>query len=413
MPWYSPGIFPVRTWIHAPNAETLRKRWRMLMAETDPDKQADLFRKGRDASLDKAKKPLPGPDVHHASGSIRANHGSEPRPVRVGYGSFDRQWILPDSRLMEMPRPDLWAARVPGQVFVIEQHMQQISDGPGIVVSALIPDFHYFNVRGGRTLPFLYPDQTPNLAPGLTTALTRALDHEVTAPAVLAYIAGVVSHPGYTQTFADELTTPGIHVPFTTDPILWDQAVKLGNQVIWLQTYGAAFSSPDRPQANVRLPVGDPRHRCVPSRSHRCQNQSPTTLSATCWPWATAISLPVRPEVMEYTVGGRNIFKSWFDHRKKEPGGRKGSELDHEYPGTWDADWTTEAIDLLTVLTRLVELEPAQADVLTRILAGDLISMDELAKSGNRWPASQQDRKPRFGYNSLRPVEPSANQELW
>ena len=82
---------------------------------------------------------------------------------------------------------------MPGQVFVIEQHMQQISDGPGIVVFALIPDFHYFNARGGRTLPFLYPDKTPNLAPGLrATALTRALDHEVTAPAVLAYIAGVV-----------------------------------------------------------------------------------------------------------------------------------------------------------------------------------------------------------------------------
>ena len=76
---------------------------------------------------------------------------------------------------------------------------------------------------------------------------------------VLAYIAGIVSHPAYTQTFADELTTPGIRVPFTTDPALWDQAVKLGNQVIWLQTYGAAFSSPDRPQANVRLPAGDPR----------------------------------------------------------------------------------------------------------------------------------------------------------
>ena len=33
-------------------------------------------------------------------------------------------------------------------------------------------------------------------------------------------------------------------VGFTTDPALWDQAVRLGNQVIWLQTYGATFSSP-------------------------------------------------------------------------------------------------------------------------------------------------------------------------
>jgi hypothetical protein len=72
-------------------------------------------------------------------------------------------------------------------------------------------------------------------------------------------------------------------------------------------------------------------------------------------------SAPVRPEVVEYTVGGRNIFKSWFDYRKKDPGGRRVSPLDRLYPTEWDPDWTTEAIGLLTVLTRLVELEPAQA----------------------------------------------------
>ena len=119
----------------------------MLLAETDPKVQEDMFRKSHDATLDKAQKPLPGLDVHHASGSIRLDHGSEPRPVRIGYRAFDRQWILPDSRLMDRARPDLWAARVPGQVFVIEQHVHEISDGPGIVVSALVPDFDYFNAQ--------------------------------------------------------------------------------------------------------------------------------------------------------------------------------------------------------------------------------------------------------------------------
>ena len=45
---------------------------------------------------------------------------------------------------------------------------------------------------------------------------------------MLAYIAAIVAHPAYTQTFADELTTPGIRVPFTTDPELWTEAVRLG-----------------------------------------------------------------------------------------------------------------------------------------------------------------------------------------
>jgi type ISP restriction-modification system protein len=105
--------------------------------------------------------------------------------------------------------------------------------------------------------------------------------------------------------------------------------------------------------------------------------------------------------VVEYTVGGRNVFKSWFDYRKKEPGGRRLSPLDHIYPTTWDPDWTTEAIDLLTVLTRLVELEPAQEELLSRVVAGDLLTMNVLRTAGTGWPVSTQDRKPRFSYKSL------------
>ncbi len=111
---------------------------------------------------------------------------------------------------------------------------------------------------------------------------------------------------------------------------------------------------------------------------------------------------PVRPEVIAYTVGGRNVLKSWFDYRKKEPGGRRVSPLDHIYPTEWDPDWTTEAIDLLPVLTRLVALEPPQANVLSRVLAGDLLSLNDLLAAGTRWPVTQHDRKPRFSYNSLR-----------
>ena len=131
MPWYSPGVFPTRTWVYAPNAETLRRRWRTLLGETDPQAQSEMFKEGRDATMDKGKTPLPGSDTHHAfSGSLRLDHVTQPHPIRVGYRSFDRQWILPDSRLMDMPRRDLWAARIPGQVFVVELHTETISAGP-------------------------------------------------------------------------------------------------------------------------------------------------------------------------------------------------------------------------------------------------------------------------------------------
>lgn len=268
----------------------------------------------------------------------------------------------------------------------------------------------YFNVRGGRALPYLHPDGTPNTAYGLTSVLSGAIGEEVSDADVLAYIAALVAHPAYTQTFTDELTTPGIRVPFTADPKLWAEAVKLGRQVIWLHTYGAAFTGPDRPHDDVRLLAGDTRQPLCTKPITSMPDSITYDATRSTLVVGDGEFAPVRRELVDYAVGGRNVFKSWFDYRKKEPGGRKVSPLDHIYPTEWDPDWTTEAIDLLTVLTRLVELEPAQAEVLDRVLAGDLLSMDDMRTAGTRWPMSQQDRKPRFSYHSLRPVEPSDDQ---
>ena len=103
-----------------------------------------------DATLDKTKQPLPGTDTYRGTTtSVRSDGSAGPWPVRVGYRSLDRQWILPDSRLLDRPRRDLWAARIPGQIFVTEQHTQTIGPGPGIALSALIPDFDHFKGSGG------------------------------------------------------------------------------------------------------------------------------------------------------------------------------------------------------------------------------------------------------------------------
>jgi len=222
----------------------------------------------------------------------------------------------------------------------------------------------------------------------------------------------VVASPAFTEAFADQLTTPGIRVPITADPTLWARAVALGQQVIWLHTYGEAFSGPGRPRGDIRLP---------PSGNIRILCKKPVTAMPEIMSYDSRVQTitigdgefgPVRRSVWDYAVGGKNVVKSWFNYRKKDPGGKKTSPLDYIHVAAWDPDWTTEFIDLLTVLDRLVELEPSQAAVLQSVLAGDLISIDGLAASGTRWPTSQSDRKPRFSYDSLRREEPQANHEL-
>lgn len=48
------------------------------------------------------------------------------------------------------------------------------------------------------------------------------------------------------------------------------------------------------------------------------------------------------------------------------------------------AEYTAELMNVLNVLGWLVELEPAQDDLLTRICAGPLIAADDLAAAGTR-----------------------------
>ena len=138
----------------------------------------------------------------------------------------------------------------------------------------------------------------------------------------------------------------------------------------------------------MRLPAGDPRQPLCTKPITSMPESITYDAARSTLVVGDGEFAPVRREVMEYTVGGRNVFKSWFDYRKKEPGGRRMSPLDHIYPTEWDPDWTTEAIDLLTVLTRLVELEPTQADLLNHVLAGDLLTMNDLRTAGTRWPVS-------------------------
>ncbi|WP_152989872.1 type ISP restriction/modification enzyme [Frankia sp. ACN1ag] len=106
---------------------------------------------------------------------------------------------------------------------------------------------------------------------------------------------------------------------------------------------------------------------------------------------------PVSQEAIKYAVGGKEIVKSWFNYRKKEPGGRRATPLDDINPTAWNPDWTTELIDLLTVITRLIDLEPLQADLLTHVLAGPVQTYKSLQVGGTRWPSEQKDRRPRRG----------------
>lgn len=91
---------------------------------------------------------------------------------------------------------------------------------------------------------------------------------------------------------------------------------------------------------------------------------------------------PVPTAVWRYDVGGKPVLRQWFAYRKREPGGRVTSPLDLIVADRWSHEDTVELRELLSVLRRLTDLAPTQAELLDQACAGPLITIDELTLAG-------------------------------
>jgi hypothetical protein len=96
----------------------------------------------------------------------------------------------------------------------------------------------------------------------------------------------------------------------------------------------------------------------------------------------------VSPEVWAYEVSGKRVLVQWWSYRRKDrskpPMGdrRPPSELSNIQPDRWLPEYTSELLSVLRVLTRLVALEPAQENLLHRIVEGPTIDADALRAMG-------------------------------
>ncbi|MFF9867073.1 type ISP restriction/modification enzyme, partial [Streptomyces sp. NPDC013953] len=393
--WGSPGIKANRSWVNSPSRQVLKKRWARLIHENDLAKKAELFKETRDRSLDASRDPLPGQPEHTRELAVETNLA--PDLVRIAMRSFDRQWMISDSRVIDFARPALWEAMQPDQLFLNQQSSHEIETGPAIVATSLLPDTHHFNGRGGKIMPILHPDGTPNVHPRLLAYVAAELGiDDVTVHDLAAYTAAVAGHAGFTKRFAEELLTPGVRLPLTRDSALWHEAVQLGKRLLWASTYGERYADPEdgRPAGDVLFPLGDARRLRydqhvgteVPAEIRYAE------MTGTLHLGGGHVS-PVPAEVWHYDVGGMQIIKKWFGYRKANPNSRKSSPLDDLHVESWPADWSRELMELLSVLRRLVDLAPVQQDLLDRVLAAPTITTADLEKVGIL-PVPDKGRKP-------------------
>ena len=383
------GVMPGRTWIIAPDKETLERRWERLVIEKNAERREELFHphEGGDKTSTKASKVgLTGHEFR--SYSIASDTATAITPVRCAFRTFDRQWIIPDNRQINRPNPTLWKAWSARQIFLTAPEDQPVRPpGPAISFSSLVPDLHHFNGRGGRVYP-LWADAPPtqsNVRAEIVQTLATALGAPVTPEDVVAYIAAVMAHPAFTARFKADLVRPGLRVPLTADKALFDEAAALGREVVWLHCYGARFvdTAAGRPKGPPRLPENErptiPADGAIPGAPEPLPEIMDYDAPKRRLVIGKGFVDNVTPAMRNYEISGKNVLDQWFSYRRRDRtkpmiGDRRPpSPLEKIQPDGWLAEYTEDLLNLLNVLGRLVALEPRQADLLDRIVAGPLV----------------------------------------
>ncbi|MGW5461126.1 type ISP restriction/modification enzyme [Streptomyces sp. NPDC003996] len=356
MPWSVAPLRPGRTWPTAPDPGSLKARWEALLKAEGPDREA-LFEPTRARTPNSAVGQLPG----CSTGTERLARAEGPcaEPVRVLAAPFDEQWLIPDHRLIDAARPELWRVTDAQQVFAVESGDEHAP----LLVTSLLP-----TLRTGRVRP-LYRrpgGEEPNLAPGLTAHLADRLGASPAPVDVLSWILAAAA--------------PGLTVPLTDDPGLWSAGVEIGRRMLWLMRRdGERPKLPGGRRPYVRAPLP-----ARPLTLHYDQDEETLHVDE------GRIS-PVPPEAWEYEVAGVRVLESWFTTRTApaEPG-----TLAAIRPAGWPQAWTSELLELITVLALLAELRPQRAElkVTTAITATDLREAGVLpAPEASRRPASVLD----------------------
>ncbi len=391
-PWQQPGCKFGRTWPIAPAKELLEERWKRFTSAQLEERES-LFVTAK-----------AGRNIYTRVGDYRrladvtVDDRAQPI-VRYGFRSFDSQWAFNDPRMAKTDSPSLWQSYSDKQIYLSSLMTGRLGTGPCITVSAYVPDLHFFHGRGGKDIIPIFKDAKglkPNLTLGLAKRLASLLD--VTEPSpedIAAYVYAILSSVNFQDQFASALRTPGPRVPITADPKLWSEAVSLGNELLWLHTFGKRLRDPKQkrgisvPQVKGIAWLKPVSIMPLSSKSIVYDAASEALLIG------DGVLSGVSPPVWKYSVSGMPILRKWLGYRTHKGTGKAASSksaLDKIRPDAWHDEWNDELLDLVRVITLTIEKEPQQSDLLRQILSGRLIGKDSLPT-----PKKSERTAPRAG----------------
>lgn len=331
MPWSVPPPVTGRHWPLAADEGTLRARWAAFTGARGSAERERLLEPSRARALRSALPQLPGQPT--GTGRLLREAGPCPEPVRVAYGAFDERLLLPDHRLLDAPRPELWRVADAAQSFLVEPGRLTAEDFPVLTVSGRLP----FGVpRPARIRP-LYRrpgGAEPNLAPGLLAHLADRYGAEVT-PEDVADWALAAARP----------VRGGCAVPLPADGAVWARGVGTGRSLRAALVRGAgALARPRLPGGRrpyVRGALALTPRGPLPQLSYDARGEALRI-------GAGGLIAPVAAAAWEFRRGGEDVLARWFTDRLTDPGAEGLGALG---PAAWPQQWTSELLELLTVLT--------------------------------------------------------------
>lgn len=392
--WSSPGVKTHRTWVIAPDVQSLDRRWHELKRQSTVRDQNEVFLSDVSRSVETL---VTIPLGLYETRPISVTNDAEGlvSPAQYAFRTLDRQWLPPDHRVITRARPPLWNMYSQLQFFLTAPQDVPATNGPPLSICSLIPDMHHYHGRGGRVYPLWRNAEATvsNIKTSLLAHLTLRYGRTVTPDDMMAYIAGVMAHPAFTARFKADLVRPGLRLPITAEADLFARASSLGREVIWLHTYGERMVDEEagRPAGPPRISVDGPtipRAGAIPATPEDFPNELRYDAAARRLFVGKGYVDNVSQAMVDYDVSGMNVLNQWFSYRKKDRrrpiiGDRRPpSPLSDIQPDHWLPEYTSDLLDLLHVLGRLVALEPAQAKVLDNILAATLLEHEQLVAAG-------------------------------
>lgn len=376
-PWQQPGCKFGRLWPQAPSPFILMQRWAAFTAIATKELRAKAFVTGSSGRNIETRVQGFGPLVELKPGDV-----SEPID-RYGYRSFDRQWAFNDPRLAKTESPSLWNSLSADQIFGVTLSSYPITSGPAMVVFTCVPDMAAFRGSfGGKDVLPLYRDKSlsPNVSKEFLSVLHVLLSRteEISPELFFSYCFALLAGTDYTRRFREELETPGPRIPLTRDHQLFMEMAAYGEQLVWLQTFGERFRTGERKGLKIDSMIKwnkKPSRIPADTRDFRYDPDSQTLHVA------DGQLSGVGPEVWGFEVSGMPVVKKWLGYRTAKGTGKAASStspLDKIRPTEWEPEWSEELREIVHVLTETEKMRPAGIALLDRIMAGDLISADEL-----------------------------------